>query len=173
MGATHKKGIVASFQYFDDFLDSIKAIKGKPEFRGHEIYSPCSYHELMEFAEEQMGPSQVRWFTLVGALTGVTAGFSMCLLLDYDWPIVVGGKTAGVYSLPAYFIFGFEVMILLGALCTIAGMLIMGRLPNPRSWVLHPRITDDRFVVFVPNALPDGDQARLLQELGAEEVYGV
>lgn len=169
----HKKGLVASFQYLDDFCDAIKSIKGKPEFRGHEIYSPTSYHELMEHAEDTMGPSQVRWFTLVGALTGVTAGFGMCLLLDYDWPIVVGGKTAGIYSLPAYFIFGFEVMVLLGAIATITGMLFMGRLPNPRSWVLHPRITDDRFVIFVPDVVADGDEAQLLREFGAEEVYGV
>ena len=36
----------------------------------------------------------------------------MCLAMDYDWPLVVGGKTAGLYSLPAYVIFGFELMIL-------------------------------------------------------------
>ena len=43
-----------------------------------------------------MGTSQVRWFTLTGSLTGFATGF-MPLVLDWDYPMVVGGKTAGIY----------------------------------------------------------------------------
>ena len=126
-------GILAIFQYLDDFCTAVESIEKKSSFEGHEIVSHTSYHELMDIAEKQYGPSEVRWFTLVGALSGVSIGFGMPLLMDYDWPIVTGGKTAGIYSLPAYFIFGFELMILLGAIATILGMLVMGRLPNPRA----------------------------------------
>lgn len=164
-------GIVAIFQYLDDVCTVIDKIKDRDDFENHEVLSHTSYHELMHKAEEQYGPSQVRWFTLAGALTGVTTGFGMPLWMDYDWPIVVGGKTAGLYSLPAYFIFGFELMILLGAIATILGMIVLGRLPNPKGRVFDPRITDDRFAVFVPGADLDGQQAELLTKFGAEEIF--
>ena len=114
--------------------------------------------------------SPVRFFTLVGALTGMFTGFGICLLMDYDWPMIVGGKQAGFYSLPAYVIIGFEMTILLGAIATILGMLWMGRLPNPKRRVLDERLTDDRFAIFLPGATLGSEQAVLLEQLGAEEV---
>lgn len=53
---------------------------------------------------------------------------------------------------------------------TIAGMLIMGRIPNPKRRVLDNRLTDDRFAIFVPNVGLDSAQAHLLKEWGADEV---
>lgn len=164
-------GIVAIFKYLDDVTQAMEKIKHDKLFADHELFSPTSYHELIEFAEEKYGPSQVRWFTCIGALTGVMTGFGLPLLCDYDWPIVVGGKTAGVYSLPAYVIFGFELMILFGAIATIAGMLWMGRLPNPKGKVYDVRTTDDRFAIFVPEAVLESEQAKILQECGAEEIF--
>jgi hypothetical protein len=166
-----RSGIVAIFPYLDDFSHAIARLQEDSAFSGHEALSPTSYHELMALAEERYGPSQVRWFTLTGALTGMCTGFGMPLWMDYDWPIVVGGKTAGIYSLPAYFIFGFELMVLFGALATILGMLVMGRLPNPFETILDRRITDDRFAIFVPEVGTDSAQAKLLQSLGAAEVF--
>jgi hypothetical protein len=168
---TEDSGIVAIFPYLDDFCQAISRVGNDAAFRGHEVLSPTSYHELMVLAEERYGPSPVRWFTLVGALTGRFSGFGMCLLLDYDWPIVVGGKSPGIYSLPAYVIFGFELMVLFGALATILGMLVMGRLPNPYGTVYDPRITDDRFAIFVPAVGVASAQAKLLHQLGAAEVF--
>ena len=166
-----QSGIVAIFRYLDEICEVVETIRDKDDFRGHEITSFSSYHELMHLAEEEYGPSQVRWFTLVGALSGVFTGFAMPLWMDYDWPIVVGGKIAGIHSVTAYFIFGFELMVLFGAIATIMGMLIMGRIPNPRARIFDRRTTDDRFAVFVPGVSVESDQARLLKDRGAEEIY--
>ncbi len=166
-----EQGIVALFPYLDDFCQAVSRVGSDSDFHGHEVLSPTSYHELMALAEERYGPSPVRWFTLVGALSGMCTGFAMPLLMDYDWPIVVGGKSPGIYSLPAYVIFGFELMVLFGALATILGMLVMGRLPNPYGTVYHPRITDDRFAIFVPKVGVESSQAKLLHHLGAAEVF--
>ncbi len=57
----------------------------------------------------------------------------------------------GWYSIIAYVVIGFECTILLGAIATILGMLVMGRIPNPKVSVLDPRLTDNRFGVFVPH----------------------
>ena len=44
--AKKEQGIVAIYSYLDTLTDTIKEIKGKPEFAGHETYTPTSYHEI-------------------------------------------------------------------------------------------------------------------------------
>lgn len=100
----------------------------------------------------------------------MVGGFALALATDWDWPLVTGGKTPGIYSLPAYVVIGFECTILLGAICTILGMLVHCRIPNPKTSVLDPRFSDDRFGIFVPGAQVESEQAKVLQECGAEEI---
>ncbi|MCX6129177.1 MAG: DUF3341 domain-containing protein, partial [Proteobacteria bacterium] len=109
-------GILAIYQYLDHLTDAMKLIRDRQDFRDHEVFSPTSYHEIEEAAG--FSPSPVRWFTLSGALTGTLTGFGLALWLDYDWPLVVGGKLAGLYSVPAYVVVGFELTILFGGLMT-------------------------------------------------------
>ncbi len=161
-------GVLAVFKYLDDLCEAIEKARDRPDFKGYDIFSPTSYHEIEEAAN--FGKSGVRFFTLVGAMTGTITGFGLALGMDYDWPIVVGGKTAGIYSVPAYFIFGFELTILFGGIMTIAGMLFMGKLPNPTQRILDRRFTDDHFGIFVPNASVGGEQAELLKSCGAQEI---
>jgi hypothetical protein len=166
--ANSDQGIIAIFRYLDTVCHAIEKVRERSDFKGHEVFSPTSYHEIEHACG--FGASPVRFFTLAGALTGVTSGFALALWTDYDWPLVVSGKTPGLYSLPAYVVIGFECMILFGAIATIMGMLVMGRIPNPKRGVLDTRLTSDRFAIFVPGGQLDGPQAKLLKELGAEEV---
>lgn len=161
-------GVLAVFKYLDDLCEAIEKGKDRSDFSGFDVYSPTSYHEI----EHAMGfkNSAVRFFTLVGAMTGTISGFALTLGMDFDWPLVVGGKTAGLPSVPAYVVIGFELTILLGGIATIFGMLIMGKLPNPTQRILDKRFTDDRFGIFVPHAALEGEQAKLLKDCGAEEV---
>jgi len=98
MAKKQTDGIIGIFSYLDHVCDAMEKIKNRSDFDGHVVYSPTSYHELEHAAD--YGESPVRWFTLVGALTGIASGFGLPLLTDWDWPIVVGGKTAGLASLP-------------------------------------------------------------------------
>ena len=165
---TRPGGILAVFQYLDHVCEAMEKAQKRGDFDGHEVFSPTSYHEIEEAGN--FGNSAVRWFTLVGAMTGTIVGFGLCLGMAWDWPIVVGGKTPGIYSFPAYVVIGFELTILLGGIATIIGMLVMGRIPNPTQRILDTRFTDDRFGIFVPGASPDGEQAKLLKACGAEEI---
>lgn len=162
------QGVLALYKHLDTFCQTIEAIKHRHDFRDHELFSPTSYHEI----EHACGyaPSPVRWFTFFGAMTGTVTGFALALLCDWDWPVVVGGKTPGVFSLPAYVVIGFEFTILFGAIATVLGILVMSRLPNPKVKVLDIRLTDDMFGVYVPNAKLDSDQAKFLKEHGAAEI---
>ncbi len=67
-------------------------------------------------------------------------------------------------------VIGFECTILLGAIATIAGMLVMGRLPNPKANILDTRLTDNRFGIFVPNVDEGSSAAAFLKTCGAEEI---
>ena len=161
-------GILAVFQYLDCVCEAMEKARTRGDFDGHEVFSPTSYHEIEEAGG--FGSSAVKWFTLTGAMTGTILGFALTLGMDWDWGLVVGGKTAGIYSFPAYIVIGFELTILLGGIATIIGMLVMGRIPNPKQRVLDTRFTDDRFGIFVPNASLDGEQAKLLKACGADEI---
>ncbi len=166
--AKSDKGIIAFFRYLDTACHAIEHVRDRSDFADHEVLSPTSYHEIEHACG--FGASPVRFFTLAGGLTGVCFGFFLALITDWDWPMVVGGKTGGIYSIPAYVVIGFECTILFGVIATIMGMLVMGRIPNPNRAVLDPRTTDDLFAIFVPGATLDGPQARVLKEYGAEEV---
>jgi len=161
-------GIIGIFRHLDTVCEAIEKVRDRPDFAGHEVFSPTSYHEI-EHASG-FGASPVRAFTLIGALTGTCTGFGLALACDWDWPIVVGGKTAGIASLPAYVVLGFEFTILLGAISTVLGMLVMGRIPNPKRRVLDTRTSDDRFAIFLPGAQLSSPQAQFLRDCGAEEV---
>ena len=160
--------IIGIFRHLDTVCAAIEKVRVRPDFAGHEVFSPTSYHEI-EHASG-FGASPVRAFTLIGALTGTCTGFGLALACDWDWPIIVGGKTPGIYSLPAYVVLGFEFTILLGAIATVAGMLVMGRIPNPKRRVLDVRTTDDKFAIFLPGAQLASPQAQFLRDCGAEEV---
>jgi hypothetical protein len=168
---SEQKGILAIYKYLDDVTAAIKNIRTRADFAEHEIFTPTSYHEIEHACDFPSSP--VKWFTLTGALTGMCAGFALTLATDYDWPLVVGGKTPGIYSLPAYVVIGFECTILFGAIATILGMLIMGRIPNPKVSVLDARLTNDRFGIFVPNVGESSEQAQVLRKFGAEEIKTV
>lgn len=169
--STNESGILAVYKYLDDFTSAIEKIRIRPEFKDHELFSPTSYHELEHATQYESSP--VKWFTFIGAMTGTICGFGLPLACDYDWPLVVGGKTAGIYSLPAYVVLGFELTILFGAIATITGMLVMGRIPNPKVRVLDTRFTNDHFGIFVPNVSLSSQHAELLKQTGAVEVKSV
>jgi hypothetical protein len=90
-----------------------------------EIYSPAAFPELDDAIDAK--PSKVRWFTLIGGLLGVTAGYSLAIWMSVDWPIIVGGKPPA--SVAPYTVIGFELTILFGALATLLGLLVVGKLP--------------------------------------------
>lgn len=165
---SQSNGILALFKHLDTVCHAIEKVKGRHDFKDHEVFSPTSYHEIEHSCA--YGPSAVRWFTFVGAMTGTVTGFALALLCDWDWPVVVGGKSPGIYSLPAYVVLGFEFTILFGAIATVAGILVMCRLPNPKVTILDKRLTDDMFGIWVPGAVVDGPQAKLLKEAGAVEI---
>jgi hypothetical protein len=159
-------GVLASFEHIDAATDAIRALRA----RGHKdmtVYSSHPNHELEEALETPTSP--VRLFTLVGGLTGCTAGFAMAIWMNLDWPLLVGGKPMA--SVPAFVVLGFELTVLIGALSSVLGVALLALLLRHKGAAYDPRFSDDRIGIFVPAA---GDQARAVEELvrtaGAVEV---
>jgi hypothetical protein len=164
--ATRASGVVASFLQVDAAVDAIRALRAKG-YRNLVVYTPAPNHEIEEALEHKVSP--VRLLTLLGGLTGCTAGFAMTIWMSYDWPLVVGGKA--IASLPPYVVIGFELTILMGALSTVAAVALFSLLMGQRGTPYDPRFSDDAIGIFVPTA-PDqlGPIEQLLRSAGAVEV---
>ena len=159
-------GVLASFVHIDAAVDAIRGLRA----RGHHdltVYSASPNHELEEALEHRISP--VRLFTLFGGLTGVISGIAMTYYTSLDWPLLVGGKP--IATVPPYVVFMFELMVLFGALSTVAGVAILS-LRKPTTGILYDaHFSDDRIGVFVP-CPPDraNEVEALLQQSGSVEV---
>ena len=159
-------GVLASFVHIDAAVDAIRGLRA----RGHHdltVYSASPNHELEEALEHRISP--VRLFTLFGGLTGVISGVAMTYYTSLDWPLLVGGKP--IATVPPYVVFMFELMVLFGALSTVAGVAILS-LRKPTTGILYDaHFSDDRIGVFVP-CPPDraNEVEALLQQSGSVEV---
>jgi hypothetical protein len=153
-------GLLASFEYVDDTVDAITALR-KAGFEEITAYAPFPEHHI----EHALGYDQspVRVFTLVGALTGTATGFAFTAWTSMDWPLITGGKP--ILSIPAYVVIAFELTILFGALATVIGLFITGRLPDARQMMLYdPEFSAGRFGVHVAAAPERMDEARGILE---------
>ena len=163
------RGIVGVFREVDSVVEAIGALR-KERPGEMTVYSPTPRHELDHALDH--GPSVVRRFTLFGGLFGATCGYWIAIWASDYWPLVVGGKP--VASWVPYTIFGFEMMVLFGALSTVAGLFINARIPRLTMTVGYdPRFSDDSFGIWV-ECPPD--KLRLVEDLlrqhGAVEVRG-
>jgi hypothetical protein len=156
------KGILASYEYLDSTLDAIEHLR-KAGFQV-KAYTPYPDHHIEHALG--YGRSPVRVWTLVGGLTGAATGLAFPTWTSLDWPLVVGGKP--IVSIPPYIIITFELMVLFGALSTIIGLFVLGRLPNLEPAVIYdPEFTAGRYGVYVEAEGAKLDEARKI--LSAEQ----
>ncbi len=163
------RGVLGAFRELDSTVLAIRELK-KQRIGEVTVYTPTPRHELDEVLAA--GPSAVRRFTLIGGLLGVTFGYWIAIWASDYWPLVVGGKP--IASWVPYTIFGFEVMVLVGALATVVGMFANARLPKLTMTVGYdPRFSHGDYGVFVECA-PEhcGEVEATLREHGAVEVRG-
>ncbi|HYJ81131.1 MAG TPA: DUF3341 domain-containing protein [Longimicrobiaceae bacterium] len=163
-----RTGVLGVFAHLDSATDAIRRLRRE----GFEVttYSPTPRHEIEEALEVPESP--VRLFTLTGAFTGTAAGTALATWTSIDWPLIVGGKE--IVSLPAFSVIMFELTILIGALSTVAGLFILGRLPHigpPEAPMYHPSFTAGNFGVFAHAPRDRYDHVQtILSEAGSEEV---
>ena len=163
------RGIVGVFPELDSAVEALEELK-KLRVGDVTVYSPAPRHEFDAVLKART--SWVRVYTLIGALLGVTFGYWIPIWISDYWPLVVGGKP--IASWVPYTIIGFEVMVLIGSLSTVAGLFIHARIPRITQTVGYdPRFSDGSFGIWV-ECRPDEQETvrRVLRENGAEEVRG-
>lgn len=163
------RGVLAVFRELDALTDAATALR-RERLGDITIYSPTPRHEI----EDVLGhpKSAVRKFTLIGGLLGATFGYWIAIWASDYWPLVVGGKP--IASWVPYTIFGFEVMVLIGGLSTVAGLFATSRMPRLTHTVGYDeRFSHGEFGIWV-ECPPERQRqaADLLRANGAVEVRG-
>jgi len=158
------QGVVGAFHELDSTCAAIEDLK-KKRIGEVTVYSPTIRHELEHAID---GPnSVVRRYTLIGALLGVSFGYWIAIWSSQYWPLVTGGKA--IASWIPYTIIGFEVMVLVGALSTVAGMFRIPRLSATTGYDV--RFSGGYFGIFIACDIAKAPQAEaLLKQHGAVEV---
>lgn len=164
--AARVPGVLGSFLHVDAATEAIRTLRaqGLADFT---VYSAAPNHEVEEVLAHKVSP--VRLFTLIGGLSGCTAGFAMTIWMSRDWPLVVGGKP--IAAIPPYVVIAFELTILLGALSTVLGMILLALRKRTTGLAYDPRYSDDQIGIFVPCAAErQADVVQMLRRAGAVEV---
>lgn len=108
------------------------------------LYAPHPVHGLDEAVDPKK--SKLRFFTFFGGLAGLLTGILFPIYTVYSWPLITGGKP--MVSLPAFFVIGFELTILLGGTLSFAGFLILSKLPNLKT-LLSPPEYGNKFAIVL------------------------
>jgi len=156
--------IMGTFQYEDDAISAAEGLHAAG-IKNVSLMSPIPMHA----AEKALGlgKSNVRKFTLIGAILGGLGGFAMCVATALVFIMPTGGRA--VVALPPYLLITYETTILIGVLSTLAGFFLVAKLP---AWKNRPYRTEanvNRFVVAVEN--PSSNEAKeaeqIIQQAGA------
>jgi hypothetical protein len=109
--------------------------------------TPFHVHEAEHILKTK--PSQLRFFTLIGAVAGFVLSFAFIIYTVFDWPLITGGKP--LVSIPAFIILAFECTILIGGIVSFLGFLHLNRLPNVKK-IIEPLECGNQFIIIKDSA---------------------
>lgn len=158
------------------FVNPHGALAAAGKLKGAGFAAPAVMSPIpLEGADEMLGEkkSVIKRFTLIGAILGGMAGFTLAAGTAVLYLHPTGGRP--IIPFPPFLVITYEMTILFGILATVIGFLISARLPAIRERPYVPEAAVDRFAVTVSC---DNDErceraAAILREAGAEEVRNV
>jgi hypothetical protein len=130
-----------SQEAFLEKLEDIVKEGVKPE--SITTITPFHIHEAEHILKTK--PSELRFFTLIGALAGFVLSIVFIIFTVFDWPLITGGKP--LVSIPAYIIIAFECTILIGGIVSFMGFLHLNRLPNVKK-IIDPLEYGNQFIII-------------------------
>lgn len=168
MSRDRDRSLLAVFTREADLVGALGVLRGRN--LSCRVYSPARCEEAL--AVLGLPPSPIRFLTLAGFLSGTVTGFALCAFTALRWGLIVSGKP--VLAWVPFVVVAFELSVLLGVLSTLAGMLLLGRLPGRRLPSHYdPRFSSDRFGLLVRPG-PEAERvAAELRDAGAEDVRDV
>lgn len=168
------QGVWGSFAYIDEAATVIETLR--TQSKDYSVLSPCPRHELEHAMGGPKPSSRLPWITLVCGGLGIFFGYSLPIWTAMEWVLPVSAKP--IVGLPAFTIFGFELMVLLGGLGTAFGLLIIGHydlfrkgMPRSAHFKGYNRFSNDRFGIVVRcSEAESGAVEQLMREHSVEEV---
>jgi len=163
-------GVLALYKDPNALMEAAEKVRER-DYKHWDCYTPFPVHGL----DNAMGikRSWIPYVTFGAGLTGALTALALEIGTSaWDWPINVAGKPYN--SLPAFIPITFELTVLFAGLCTAGTMLaVNGLRPDPFKKVLDPRITNDRFAIFIPSIEKSYNESEIvsfLKGLHADEV---
>lgn len=153
------------FRFRDGVLKAITRLK-EAGFQQLDVMAPIPDHEILKAVEHP--PSKVGLVTLIGGIAGLIVGFGGAAWAHWHWGSIIGGKP--VVSIPPLVVVAFELTVLFSALATMAGVLLMCRLPRRKLDPFYdPQVSEDGYLIVVgTEESRAADAAAILAEEGAE-----
>ena len=129
------------------FLEKLQElVKSGVSTQKINVFTPYPVHEAEEILKIKTSP--LRFFTLIGALSGLIFGFLFTSWTSLDWPIIRGGKP--ILSFPAFIIVAFELTVLFGGVISFIGYLLLSKLPSVKT-IQSPEEYGNQFVIHIEN----------------------
>lgn len=166
-------GLLAEYDTPPQLISAAKKIRDAG-FTKWDTYSPFAVHGI----DDAMGIKMtvLPWFVLCAGLTGLATAITLqwwTNAVDYPW--LISGKP--MWSIPANVPIMFELTVLLSAITTLVGMLLLNNLPLPS----HPldqvrrfaRVTDDKFFLMIQASDPKFDDAETRELLATTHPVAV
>ncbi len=139
------------FDTKEEFLEKLaELVKSGVQAETLTTLTPFPVHKAEHILKTRA--SQLRFFTLVGALAGFFLSFGFMIFTVLDWPLITGGKP--LISVPAFIIVAFECTILFGGIVSFLGFLHLNRLPNLKK-IIEPREYGNQFVIIQKTSAGD------------------
>jgi len=137
-----------------------------------QAFAPFPSEVILEATAEarHLGRSYVRWFVLLGGITGFIGAVILTIGTSYEWNLNTGGKA--IASIPPFIVIMFELMILIGGISGVIGFFLTNRMPAFESAPgYRSRFGADKFglVVHCPPA-ESGKVEAILHDVGVEDI---
>jgi hypothetical protein len=153
MSTTRKRvyGYLAEFKSASALYKAAEKVRDAG-FRKWDCYTPYPVHGL----DAAMGikRSILPFFVFFGGITGTVTAFALAYGTQVmEYPTIVHGKPANIFTVPAFFPIMFELTILFSGFTVLFGLLALIQLPR----LNHPlfaskqfhRATDDGFFIAI------------------------
>jgi Protein of unknown function (DUF3341) len=165
-------GVLAEFETPEALLDAVRRTRAEG-YRALDAFTPFPVEgmaELLEFRDRR-----ILRLGLIGGCLGFVVAFAMQMLVNFDYPLNVGGRP--VYALSAFAVVAFELTVLFAALLPAFGMLALNGLPRLHHPVFSASrfhlASKDRFFLCVKADDPRfgrDETPRFLAQIGAQSV---
>lgn len=173
MNKKNIQGIIAEFQNPAELISAAEQMRDAG-FKHFDCHSPFPVHGM----DKAMGEKRSYLAWIVGPI-----GFLVLLATfafegwtsSIAYPLVISGKP--LFSYQAYGVVAFAVLVLISAIISFMGMLIINRLPIYHHPVFHSdnfaRVTDDAFFVSVEardKKFDAQETMKFLQSIGGRNI---